>query len=134
MHQTSSTIGDGTRILHFLVDTIIVFLLAYELHGWYNFYVMHWNFTPISFGPFFFAIMWVYLFLFELIFQRTPAKWITGTKVVNKKGGRPSIFQMMLRTSIHCTIVSMLGLAWNGQPFHDSFSNTKLMNTSSSLD
>ncbi len=134
MHQTSSTIGDGTRILHFLVDTIIVFLLAYELHGWYNFYVMYWNFTPISFGPFFFAIMWVYLFLFELIFQRTPAKWITGTKVVNKKGGRPSIFQMMLRTSIHCTIVSMLGLAWNGQPFHDSFSNTTLMNTSSSLD
>ena len=59
--------------------------------------------------------------------MRTPTKRITGTKVVNEKGGTPNIFQIFLRTTIHCTIISMLGLAWNGQPFHDTFSKTKLI-------
>ncbi len=127
MNPTTPTIGDGTRILHFLVDTISVSILAYLVYGWWNFYVMYWDFTPIRFGPFFFATMWVYIFLFEFIFLRTPAKWFTGTKVVNEKGGRPNIFQIFLRTTIHCTIISMFGLAWNGQPFHDTFSKTKLI-------
>ena len=100
MNPTTPTIGDGTRILHFLVDTIIVSILAYLVYGWWNFYVMYWDFTPIRFGPFFFMTMWAYLFLFEFIFLRTPAKWFTGTKVVNEKGGRPNIFQIFLRTTI----------------------------------
>jgi uncharacterized RDD family membrane protein YckC len=129
MNAANATIGDGTRILHFIVDTFLVFMLAYWLHGIWNFYVMYWNFTPLAFGPFFFATMWVYIFLFEFIFQRTPAKWLTGTKVVTVGGTRPSIFHILLRTSIHCTIFSMFGLAWNGQPFHDTFSKTKLIYT-----
>jgi uncharacterized RDD family membrane protein YckC len=90
---------------------------------------MYWDFTPIRFGPFFFATMWVYIFLFEFIFLRTPAKWLTGTKVVAENGKRPNIFQIFLRTTIHCTIISMFGLAWNGQPFHDTFSKTKLISS-----
>ncbi|MCX6204278.1 MAG: RDD family protein [Bacteroidetes bacterium] len=127
MNPTTPTIGDGTRILHFLVDTIIVFMLAYLLYGWWNFYVMFWNFMPIRFGTFFFGTMWAYVFLFEWIFLRTPAKWLTGTKVVSEKGGRPNIFQFLIRATVHCTLISMFGLAWNGKPFHDTFSKSNLI-------
>ncbi|MCX6211446.1 MAG: RDD family protein [Bacteroidetes bacterium] len=129
MNPTTPTIGDGTRILHFLVDTLLITLIAYLVYGWWNFYVMYWNFTPIRFGPFFFGSMWVYVFLFEFIFLRTPAKWLTGTKVVSEKGGRPNIFQFFIRATLRTTIVSMFGLAWNGQPLHDTFSKTKLVYT-----
>ena len=127
MNPTTPSIGDGTRILHFLVDTILIAILTYIIYGWWNFHVLYWNYTPIQFGYFFFATMWVYVFLFEWIFLRTPAKWFTGTKVVSDKGGRPNIFQFIIRASIHTTIISMFGLAWNGQPWHDTFSKTKLI-------
>ena len=71
--------------------------------------------------------MWLYAFLFEFIFLRTPAKWLTGTKVVSENGGRPNIFQFFIRATLRTTIVSMFGLAWNGQPLHDTFSKTKLI-------
>jgi uncharacterized RDD family membrane protein YckC len=127
MNPTTPTIGDGTRILHFLVDTILIALTAYLVYGWWNFHVMYWNYTPYQYGVFFFATMWLYAFLFEFIFLRTPAKWLTGTKVVSEKGGRPNLFQFFIRATLRTTIVSMFGLAWNGQPLHDTFSKTKLI-------
>jgi len=127
MNPTTTTIGDGTRILHFLVDTLLITLIAYLVYGWWNFHVMYWNYTPYQYGVFFFATMWLYAFLFEFIFLRTPAKWLTGTKVVSEKGGRPNIFQFFIRATLRTTIVSMFGLAWNGQPLHDTFSKTKLI-------
>ena len=127
MNPTTPTIGDGTRILHFLVDTILIALITYLVYGWWNFHVMYWNYTPYQYGVFFFATMWLYAFLFEFIFLRTPAKWLTGTKVVSEKGGRPNIFQFFIRATLRTTIVSMFGLAWNGQPLHDTFSKTKLI-------
>ncbi len=127
MNPTTPTIGDGTRILHFLVDTLLIAVIAYLVYGWWNFHVMYWNYTPYQYGVFFFATMWLYAFLFELIFLRTPAKWLTGTKVVSENGGRPNIFQFFIRATLRSTIVSMFGLAWNGQPLHDTFSKTKLI-------
>ena len=127
MNPTTPTIGDGTRILHFLVDTLLIAVIAYLVYGWWNFHVMYWNYTPYQYGVFFFATMWLYAFLFEFIFLRTPAKWLTGTKVVSENGGRPNIFQFFIRATLRTTIVSMFGLAWNGQPLHDTFSKTKLI-------
>ena len=133
MSATTPTIGDGTRILHFLIDTFLIAIIAYLVYGWWNFHVMYWNYTPIQYGVFFFATMWVYVFLFEWIFLRTPAKWFTGTKVVSDNAGRPHFFQFLIRATIHSTVISMFGLAWNGQPWHDTFSKTKLVYASKAI-
>ena len=127
MNPTTQTFGDGTRIFQFLVDTVLIFILAYFLYQWYNFYVYYWGFYPIRFGAFFFMTMWVYVFLFELIFLRTPAKWLAGTKVVSQNGSRPHIGQFFIRAFIRTSIISFFGLAWNGKPLHDSLSKTKLV-------
>ena len=129
MNPTSPTIGDGTRILHFFIDTLLIFILGFFLYQWYNFYAFYWGYYPIRFGAFFFMTMFGYGFLWELFFSSTPAKWITHTKVVALDGKRPSIFQFFIRACIRTTIVSFFGLAWNGQPLHDTLSKTKLVST-----
>jgi len=130
MNPTTPTIGEGSRILHFLVDTILITIITYAIYSWYNFQVMYWNFTPVQFGYFFFRVTWGYAFLFEWIFLQTPAKMMTGTKVIATNGKRPNIGQFFIRATIRTTIISMFGLAWNDQPLHDTFSKTILVRKS----
>ena len=130
MNPTTPTIGEGTRILHFLVDTILITILTYAIYSWYNFQVMYWNYTPVQFGYFFFGVTWGYTFLFEWIFLQTPAKMMTGTKVIATNGNRPNVGQFFIRATIRTTIISMFCLAWNDQPLHDTFSKTILVRKS----
>ena len=130
MNPTTPTIGEGSRILHFLVDTILITIITYAIYSWYNFQVMYWTFTPVQFGYFFFGVTWGYAFLFEWIFLQTPAKMMTGTKVIATNGKRPNIGQFFIRATIRTTIISMFGLAWNDQPLHDTFSKTILVRKS----
>lgn len=90
-------VGVGSRALNFLVDTILVFLLAFGLYKWWNFYVIYWHVKFFPFYQVFYASVFVYTAVFELIFKRTPAKWITFTKVVHKNGGRPAWYQVIAR-------------------------------------
>jgi uncharacterized RDD family membrane protein YckC len=129
MNQTTPTIGEGTRIMHFFLDTIFIFILSYLIYEWYNFNVIYWGYLPFRFGYFFFATTLAYTFLFELLFCRTPAKMITKTKVVSVNGKRPNIFQFLIRSIVRTSLVTMFGLAWNDKPLHDTFSNTKLVST-----
>ena len=70
--------------------------------------------------------MGIYLLL-ESIFLRTPAKWMSGTKIVSQDGSRPNIGQFFIRACFRTMIISFFGLAWNGKPLHDTFSKTKLV-------
>jgi len=115
--------------MHFFLDTIFICILSFFIYKWYNFYVFYWHYKPFRYGYFFFATTWVYTFLFELIFCQTPAKMITGTKVISYNGKRPNMGQFFIRATIRTTLVTMFGLAWNDQPLHDSFSKTKLVST-----
>lgn len=132
MQPTNQIQGEGTRIAHFFLDTLFIFIGSFILYRWYNFNVFFYGFRPIRFGAFFFLFYLVYIFLFELFFQRTPAKWMTKTKVVTLDGRRPAIWQFIIRALIRTSMVSMFGLAWNGKPFHDTFSRTILVSTETS--
>ncbi len=129
MQLTNQIQGEGTRIAHFFLDTILIFIGCFFLYRWYNFNVFFYGFPPVRFGEFFFAFYLVYIFLFEFIFQRTPAKWMTKTKVVTMEGRRPAVWQFVIRALIRTSLVSMFGLAWNGKPLHDTFSKTTLVST-----
>lgn len=129
MNPTKQTIGEGTRIMNFFLDTIFICFLSYFIYEWYNFYVYYWHFMPFRYGYFFFATTWVYTFLFELLFCKTIAKMITKTKVISTNGKRPNIFQFLIRATLRTSLVTMFGLAWNDQPLHDTFSKTVLVST-----
>jgi uncharacterized RDD family membrane protein YckC len=129
MNPTKQTIGEGTRIMNFLLDTIFICFLSYFIYKWYNFYAYYGYFKPVRYGYFFFATTWVYTFLFELLFCRTIAKMISKTKVISTNGKRPNIFQFLIRATLRTSLVTMVGLAWNDQPLHDTFSKTLLVST-----
>lgn len=129
MNPTKQTIGEGTRIMNFFLDTLFICFLSYFIYRWYNFYAYYGYFKPVRYGYFFFATTWVYTFLFELLFCRTIAKMISKTKVVSTNGRRPNIFQFLIRATLRTSLVTMVGLAWNDQPLHDTFSKTVLIST-----
>ncbi len=129
MNPTTPTIGEGTRIMQFFLDTLIICFLSYFIYKWYNFYAFYGYFKPFRYGYFFFAVTWAYTFLFELLFCRTIAKMLTKTKVISTSGKRPTIFQFFVRATLRTSLVTMFGMAWNEQPLHDTFSKTTLVST-----
>jgi len=45
------------------------------------------------------VVVFGYFVFFEACFQRTPGKFVTGTKVVDENGGRPSFGQILGRSA-----------------------------------
>jgi uncharacterized RDD family membrane protein YckC len=121
------TVGDGTRILNFLIDTFLIFLLAMIAFKTWNWYVFYWRFTPYNFGWFFFGTLFVYYSFFESIWQRTPGKWLSKSKVVNTIGKKPTILWILLRSLTRITLIDLFFSPFLGMPLHDYISKTKVI-------
>ena len=64
----------------------------------------------------------------EMLFQRTLAKFLTGTIVVTADGGRPSTGQILGRTL--CRFIPFDAFSYLGTPcvgWHDSISKTRVV-------
>ncbi|PZX63561.1 RDD family protein [Hydrotalea sandarakina] len=120
-------VGFGTRVLNFLIDTAIIFIIAYILKKVWDWYVIFYQYTPYNFGEIFAPVLVIYYFLFELIFTRTPGKWLTGSKVKNKTGGRPVFWQFIVRSIIRLTIIDAFFIPFLEMPLHDYLSKTRVV-------
>lgn len=120
-------VGIGTRSVNFIVDTIFVFLIAYAGFKTWNWYVLYWRYTPYNFGWFFFGSMFVYYTIFEMLFARTPGKWLSISKVVNEKGKRPNVLQVLLRSLARITVIDLFFLPFIGKTLHDLVSKTDVV-------
>lgn len=121
------TVGDGTRILNFLIDTLLVFLLAMIAFRTWNWYVYYWRFTPYNFGWFFFGSVFVYYTLFESLTHRTPGKWLSKSKVVNRSGKRASLLAIVIRSLARITVIDLFFSPFLGMPLHDYISKTRVV-------
>ena len=92
----------GRRFANLVIDTIL-----YEI----GMFVLITTLARLSFGNSFFTNYWrgyffallmlfLYYFVFEAAFQRTPGKFITGTKVIMADGSKPDIGAIAKRTLI----------------------------------
>ena len=61
---------------------------------------MYWHYPYIAFYTWFFTILFIYYLVFEAIFKRSPAKWLSISKVVNKDGGKPAFWQIIIRSLV----------------------------------
>lgn len=68
-------------------------------------------------------VRFVYYFTFELLYSRTPGKFQTQSKVVNKDGEKPSVFQLLIR-SLSRFISVFSGISDDERAVHDTISNT----------
>lgn len=74
--------------------------------------------------------LWLsYYFTFELLTQRTPGKYLTGTKVITNRGEKPSATVMMKRTLARLIPIDPLSFdnTLSGC-LHDSLSGTMVVN------
>jgi uncharacterized RDD family membrane protein YckC len=120
-------VGIGTRVMNFLVDTGIIFLLGYIAHKVWNWYVFYWSFTPYKFGWFFFGILFIYYFLFESFTGRTPGKWLSFSKVVQQNGKKPNVAQVLLRSIARLTIIDLFFIPFIDKTLHDYISKTDVV-------
>ena len=120
-------VGIGTRVLNFLVDTLIIFLLSFLAYRGWTFYVFYYDIIFFPFYYFFFGILFLYYLLFESIFARTPGKWLSFSKVVNKNGGKSSFFQIFLRSIVRLTIIDCFFIPFLEKTLHDYVSKTEVV-------
>jgi RDD family len=74
-------------------------------------------------------ILFLYYFLCEARFQRTPAKFITRTKVVMKDGSKPSAGSIALRTLIRFVPFIVFSMSSYGTWWHDQWTNTRVVDS-----
>jgi uncharacterized RDD family membrane protein YckC len=120
-------VGVGSRVINFLVDTIIVALIAYGLYKWNNFYVYYWQHKFYPFWMFFYPMIFVYYTVFETIFSRSTGKWISMSKVTNINGERPAFYQVLLRSLLRLTFIDMFFIPIFDRPLHDQLSKTRVV-------
>ncbi len=120
-------VGDGTRILNFLVDGILVFFLSFAVFKYWNFYVVNWHFKPINFWWFIGGVLFVYYSFFEMIWARTPGKWVSSSKVVDRNGNKPSVIQVIGRSLLRLIIIDFFFNAFWGKPLHDKLTKTEVV-------
>jgi hypothetical protein len=125
-------VGDGTRVLNFLVDTLLYWILAIVLYKWWNFHVLYWGYMHLNFGWFFFGSLFIYYFIFELLFAKTPAKWLTACKVVAVKSTvnhihKASLGQIFIRSLSRLIIIDPFFIPFLGTTLHDYLSGTMVV-------
>lgn len=120
-------VGVGSRVINFLVDTIIIALISYGLYKWHNFYVSYWQYKFYPFYLFFYPTVFLYYTVFEAIFSRSPGKWLSISKVSTLKGERPAFFQVLIRSLIRLTIIEMFFIPLFDRPLHDQLSKTRVV-------
>ncbi len=124
-------VGQGKRLLNYIIDYAAIYALNTGLGMGIGVVLGMTNNAALldSMTPFFVVIglgVYVaYYILFEHLFARTPAKWVTRTIVVNEEGRKPSLGQCVGRSFarlIPFEAFSFLGAKARG--WHDSMSNT----------
>jgi len=127
------------RFINYLIDQAlnygvgyIIGLLAGLMYTHLNIagpYELVANMGPIGQFVFGHLILLFYYFIFETTTQRSPAKFITGTKVIMADGTKPSAGTILKRT--FCRMIPFNGLSFLGElgkGWHDRFSDTYVVN------
>lgn len=129
-------VSTGTRFLNFLIDQVCYFLLMVPIFFALGFALGAAGVDLDNPGADLLIRLlgivsyFIYYFVFEGAFQRTPGKFITGTIVVNETGGKRSIMAIAGRTlSRLIPFEAIVGLI-RGEFWHDTLPGTKVVHVS----
>jgi uncharacterized RDD family membrane protein YckC len=120
-------VGIGTRVLNFLVDTFLLFWLAYAAYKVGYFYAFYYKAYYFPFYYYFFAMQFLYYFVFESMFLRTPGKWLTLSRVVTNGGKKPSLGQIFIRSLFRVLPIDCFFLPFLEKTLHDAVSKTEVV-------
>lgn len=120
--------GFGVRVFNYLIDSLIVFGLSYLMYEMVKFYAINWGTYYFNFLQVFFFTVFLYYFIFELIFLKSIAKFITYTKVYNLQGKRPAVWRIFIRSVVRSLLFPLdpFALSFLDKTLHDYLSGTNV--------
>lgn len=114
-------------MVNFLVDTAVIFVVAYIASEIWNWYVFHWRYPYFKFGWIFAAVLFIYYTVFEALTGRSLGKMLSYTHVVNRQNRRPGFLQILLRSLVRLTIIDPFFIPFLDKPLHDYLSKTEVV-------
>ncbi|MBG9376988.1 RDD family protein [Panacibacter sp. DH6] len=120
-------VGVGTRVINFFLDSLIAGIITFILSKVWNFYVVYWSYPYINTIYIYGGVTLVYYTFFESIWARTPGKWASYSKVVNKKGLKPRFHIIFLRSIARLIIVDCFFIPFLNKTLHDYVSSTEVV-------
>ncbi|WP_445354558.1 RDD family protein [Microbulbifer sp. EKSA008] len=120
------------RFINLMIDTGVYYLVAVVLMVVVAQLGVGHIFLGAGASVFAIVVMVLYDFLPEYFFGKTPAKFITRTKVVNLEGGKITMGQALGRSLIRLVPFepfSFLGRSGSTRGWHDSWSKTRVIST-----
>jgi uncharacterized RDD family membrane protein YckC len=108
--------GQGARFVNFILDNMFRSALAYGAALVLRDYA--WITVLITVG---------YYVAFEAIFARTPAKWITKTRVIDQDGGTPTFTQVLGRSLARFVPFEPFSFLFNVRGWHDRWPGTRVV-------
>ena len=117
----------GARVGNYLVDTVC-FLIILSLHyfilgGIFN--VMPED-TSGLWDFYFIALYFAYYFLFEYFFGKTPGKFLTKTRVVDRSGNKITLKALLIRSFCRIIPIDYFTFIF-GEGMHDILSKTQVI-------
>jgi hypothetical protein len=135
IQTTVQTVSKGIRLLNFVIDNVI-----YQIVVIFAIYPVARLVFGKSFGENFWltwvfnlSIFFLYYFSFEAAFQRTPAKFLTATRVVIADGSRPDVATIAKRSLIRLVPFEVISQYTGKEPdligtwWHDNWTNTRVI-------
>ena len=122
-----NSVGVGTRVINFIIDSIPVLLLTYAAYRSWTWYVVYYHIMFFPIYDFWFVITFLYYLFFEGIWRRTPGKWMSLTKVTGAGGKRASFGQIIVRCIVRAVgivLIDSIFLPILGRTLHDYVSKT----------
>jgi uncharacterized RDD family membrane protein YckC len=126
-------VGIGTRVLNFIVDSLVVLFISYiisKINDYYaqQFRMQNQNFKyQFNFGYLYWVVLFFYYTLCEFIFCRTVGKLFSFSKVVTNHNKRPNILQILIRSAVRLTIIDMFFIPFLDKTLHDYLSKTAVV-------
>ena len=114
------------RFLNFCIDSFL-FLVMSRLS------LKFLSANDIMIDPKWFSIVFYFFYYFvnEYFFARTPAKWITKTKVALKNPQAQKVIALAIRTLVRLMPLDIISYLFTKNGFHDRWSNTQTVSENS---
>lgn len=121
--------GKGLRFANYMIDRLCVFGLSWlagQLLGYLFIYLPASSYEVIYIYSFAIGISlgFMYFFVLEAFTGRTLGKILTGTKVINVHGQKPSFGQVVGRTFSRYIPFEPFSFLFGDRGWHDSLSKT----------
>ena len=113
--------SNGTRLVNAFSDTVVAGVLAFLLVLMLGRLLGEAAiFLTLMFRP-------VYYVFFESVFQATPGKMFSRTRVITESGGKPSVGQIVMRTLIRFVPFEPFSFFGSSRGWHDRWSKTRVV-------